>query len=35
VAQLLGIDGVGPAKAERFGEAILRLCAASSGSVTA
>jgi RecQ family ATP-dependent DNA helicase len=27
-AQLLGIDGIGPAKAERFGEAILKLCAA-------
>jgi superfamily II DNA helicase RecQ len=34
VAQLLAIDGIGPAKAERFGEAILRLCAASSGSVS-
>ena len=30
VAQLLAIDGIGPAKAERFGEAILKLCAASS-----
>ena len=29
-AQLLAIDGIGPAKAERFGEAILKLCAASS-----
>ena len=28
--QLLAIDGIGPAKAERFGEAILKLCAASS-----
>jgi RecQ family ATP-dependent DNA helicase len=27
-AQLLAIDGIGPAKAERFGEAILKLCAA-------
>jgi superfamily II DNA helicase RecQ len=25
--QLLEIDGMGPAKVERFGEAILRLCA--------
>ena len=30
VAQLLAIDGIGPAKAERFGEAILKICAASS-----
>ncbi len=30
VAQLLAIDGIGPAKAERFGVAILKLCAASS-----
>jgi superfamily II DNA helicase RecQ len=30
VAQVLAIDGIGPAKAERFGEAILKLCAASS-----
>ncbi len=30
VAKLLAIDGIGPAKAERFGEAILKLCAASS-----
>jgi superfamily II DNA helicase RecQ len=29
-AQLLAIDGIGPAKVERFGEAILNLCAASS-----
>jgi superfamily II DNA helicase RecQ len=29
-AQLLAIDGIGPAKVERFGEAILKLCAASS-----
>ena len=29
-AQLLTIDGIGPAKADRFGEAILKLCAASS-----
>jgi superfamily II DNA helicase RecQ len=27
-SQLLEIDGMGPAKVERFGEAILRLCAA-------
>ncbi len=27
-AQLLTIDGIGPAKAERFGDAILNLCAA-------
>jgi ATP-dependent DNA helicase RecQ len=27
VAQLLAIDGIGPAKAERFGVAILKLCA--------
>jgi len=26
-AQLLAIDGIGPAKVERFGEAILKLCA--------
>jgi superfamily II DNA helicase RecQ len=25
-AQLLEIDGIGPAKVERFGEAILRVC---------
>jgi ATP-dependent DNA helicase RecQ len=25
--ELLGIDGMGPAKVERFGEEILRLCA--------
>jgi len=31
VAQLLAIDGIGPAKAERFGEAILKMCASSSG----
>ncbi len=30
VAQLLAIDGIGPAKAERFGVAILKLCAASA-----
>jgi len=30
-AQLIGIAGIGAAKAERFGEAILRLCASSSG----
>ena len=30
-AQLLSIDGIGPAKAERFGEAILKLCASSPG----
>jgi superfamily II DNA helicase RecQ len=30
-AQLLTIDGIGPAKVERFGEAILKLCAARSG----
>ncbi len=29
--QLLEIDGIGPAKAERFGEAILELCASLSG----
>jgi superfamily II DNA helicase RecQ len=29
-SQLLAIEGIGPAKAERFGEAILKLCAASS-----
>jgi RecQ family ATP-dependent DNA helicase len=29
-AQLLAIDGIGPAKAERFGEAILKLCASPS-----
>jgi superfamily II DNA helicase RecQ len=28
VAQLLAIDGIGPAKVERFGVAILKLCAA-------
>jgi RecQ family ATP-dependent DNA helicase len=28
-AQLLAIDGIGPAKAERFGEALLQLCAGS------
>jgi hypothetical protein len=27
VAQLLAIDGIGPAKAERFGVAILKMCA--------
>ena len=26
-AQLLAIDGIGPAKMERFGEAILKMCA--------
>jgi superfamily II DNA helicase RecQ len=30
-AQLLAIDGIGPAKVERFGEAILKLCASPSG----
>ena len=30
-AQLLAIDGIGPVKAERFGEAILKLCASPSG----
>ena len=30
VAQLLAIDGIGPAKAERFGVAILKLCAVPS-----
>ena len=30
VAQLPAIDGIGPAKAERFGVAILKLCAVSS-----
>jgi superfamily II DNA helicase RecQ len=34
-AQLLAIDGIGPAKAERFGEAILKLCADSTKSLTA
>ena len=29
--QLLEIDGIGPAKVEKFGEAILRLCAADGG----
>ncbi len=29
-AQLLAIDGIGPAKVERFGEAILKLCASPS-----
>jgi superfamily II DNA helicase RecQ len=29
-AQLLAIDGIGPAKVERFGEAILKLCASHS-----
>ena len=29
--QLLEIDGIGPAKVERFGEAILELCAMSPG----
>jgi superfamily II DNA helicase RecQ len=27
--QLLAIDGIGPAKVEKFGEAILELCAAT------
>lgn len=26
--ELLGIDGIGPAKVERFGEAILGICGA-------
>jgi superfamily II DNA helicase RecQ len=30
-AQLLTIDGIGPAKVERFGEEILKMCALSSG----
>jgi superfamily II DNA helicase RecQ len=30
-AQLLRLDGIGPAKAERFGEAILKMCASPSG----
>jgi len=30
-AQLLAIDGIGPAKVEQFGEAILKLCASPSG----
>jgi superfamily II DNA helicase RecQ len=30
-AQLLAIDGIGPTKVERFGEAILKLCASRSG----
>ncbi len=29
-AQLLAIDGIGPAKVERFGDAILKLCASTS-----
>jgi superfamily II DNA helicase RecQ len=29
--QLLAIDGIGPAKVERFGEAILKLCTSFSG----
>ena len=29
-AQLLAIEGIGPAKVERFGEAILKLCAVSA-----
>jgi RecQ family ATP-dependent DNA helicase len=34
-AQLVSIDGIGPARAERFGEAILKLCAAASNGSTA
>jgi RecQ family ATP-dependent DNA helicase len=30
-AQLLAIDGIGPTKVERFGEAILKLCASRFG----
>ena len=30
-AQLIRIAGIGPAKVERFGEAILKLCASTSG----
>ena len=30
-AQLLRLDGIGPAKAEKFGEAILKMCASPSG----
>jgi superfamily II DNA helicase RecQ len=33
VAQLLAINGIGPAKAERFGGPILKLCAPSSGKL--
>ncbi len=29
--QLLAVDGIGPAKVERFGEAILQLCSSFSG----
>jgi superfamily II DNA helicase RecQ len=29
--ELLAIDGIGPAKAERFGDAILRICAGGPG----
>ncbi|MGB7266513.1 MAG: HRDC domain-containing protein, partial [Terracidiphilus sp.] len=32
-AQLIAIDGIGPAKVEKFGAAILDLCAAKSGPV--
>jgi ATP-dependent DNA helicase RecQ len=32
-AQLLAIDGIGPAKVERFGEAILKLCASPFGGI--
>jgi superfamily II DNA helicase RecQ len=32
-AQLLAIDGIGPAKVERFGEAILKLCASPSDGI--
>ena len=33
-AQLTAIDGIGPAKVEKFGAAILQLCATESGPVT-
>ena len=29
--QLLAIDGIGPAKVEKFGEALLALCAGDAG----
>jgi ATP-dependent DNA helicase RecQ len=33
-AQLTAIDGIGPAKVEKFGAAILQLCATESGPIT-
>jgi superfamily II DNA helicase RecQ len=33
-AQLISIDGIGAARAERFGEAILKLCAAAPDTST-